>query len=401
MQLQEISRGNILLTGATGVLGSHLLKELLASTDSDVFCVVRAETIEIARQRLHGFLRVYDPQDKLFPEFLARVTPVLGDVTHPTLGLDASTYAELTDSIDVTIHCAANTNLFARMKQIEPINVGGTRNILDFVLKTRAKNLTYISTYTVMGNSSFDASVVFKETDLDIGQTFKYMTYQESKFTAEKMIHAAGKEHGLQWKIIRPGQIFGEARTGNYPQGQTNVSGLFYDIFKTVIESGVALYADTHYDVSPVDYVSRATVHLAMREPATAQTYHLTNPDIKTYSDVIKIVRGFGYPIDIVPQDEYKQLLFNKGLMVNGAEYKSYTTKAFRWWYTREEFEFDFRESCRTVCDATRAVLEPRGIRCPKIDHDLIGTYLEVGIRNQYFPQAPVRVAQRASAASR
>lgn len=395
MQPERVSSEKILLTGATGVLGANLLKELLATTDADVFCLVRAADAAAAKERLHGFLKVYDPQDKLYGEFQTRVTPVLGDIVHENLGLSADDARELADVVDVVIHGAANTNLFARMPKIEPINVGGTKNIIDFTLKTRQKYMVYVSTYTVMGDKTFDRSVIFKESDLDIGQGFKNMTYQQSKFTAEHLIHAAGKERGLQWKVVRPGQIFGESRTGHYPQGQTNVSGLFYDIFKTIIESGVALYSETHYDVTPVDYVSRAIAHLALKEKRMGETYHLTNPDIRTYTDITNVLRDLGYPIDIVPQEEYRHMLFNKGLLVDGVEYKSYTTKAFRWWYTREGF--DFKGSCRTVCDYTRGILEPRGIKCPKIDHDLIGVYIETGIRDNYFPPAPRRQAPAAS----
>lgn len=391
MQPERVTCENILLTGATGVLGANILKELLSTTDADIFCLVRASDKELARERLHQFLKVYDPQDKLHQEFLARVTPVLGDIVHENFGLEDAALHELADTIDVVIHGAANTNLFARMPKIEPINVGGTKTVIEFALKTRQKYMVYVSTYTIMGDKTFDPTIVFKESDLDIGQGFKNMTYQQSKFTAENLVHKAGRERGLQWKIVRPGQIFGEARTGYYPQGQTNVSGLFYDIFKTIIESGVALYSETHYDVTPVDYVARATAHLALKEQRMGETYHLTNPDIRTYTDVTNVLRDIGYQIDIVPQEDYKQMLFNKGLLVDGLEYKSYTTKAFRWWYTREGF--DFNVSCRTVCDQTRALLEPRGIRCPKIDHDLIGVYIESGIRDNYFPRAPSRQA--------
>ena len=389
MQFESLSCGNILLTGATGVLGACVLKELLATTDADIFCLARADSVEAARQRLHQFLRVYDPEDRLYPEFVARVTPVLGDVSLPDLGLSEQMIGELADIIDVTLHGAANTNLFAKMNKIEPINVGGTKNIIDFALRTQQKYLVYVSTYTVMGDKTFDKSVIFKESDLDIGQGFKFMTYQESKFTAEGIVRQAGTERGLKWKIVRPGQIFGDSRTGDYPHGQTNVSGLFYDIFKTIIESGVALYSDTHYDITPVDYVARGLVSLALREKRMNETYHLTNPDIRTYTDITNLIRDLGYHIDIVPQDEYKHMLFNKGLLVNGVEYKSYTTKAFKWWFNRETF--DFRNSCRTVCDYTRSVLEPRGVKCPRLDHDLMGVYIETGVKENYFPPAPIR----------
>lgn len=398
MQLSDLSSENLLLTGATGVLGAHMLKEILATTNCDIYCLVRADTVDAARERLRGLMRVYDPNDTMGSEFEARVIPVLGDISAERLDLSESDYAALADTIGAVLHGAALTNLFARFSKIEPINVGGTRNVIEFALKTRNKYLCYISTYTVMGDRTFDGGLIFRETDYNIGQGFDHMTYQETKFIAEGHVRAAG-ERGLNWKIVRPGQIFGDSATGDYPQGQTNVSGLFYDIFKTVIESGVALYSDTYYDITPVDYVSRATAFLALKDPRVGVTYHLTNPDYTTYTDVIQMVADCGYAINFVPQDEYKRLLLERQLLVDGAEYKSYTTQAFKWWFRREKF--DFRVGAKTDATLARSVLEPRGIRCPRIDPELIGVYIERGVKDRYFPAAPMRVAKDRAAPMR
>lgn len=395
--MSEITCGNVFLTGATGVFGAHFLKELLKSTDCDVYCLVRAQNPAEAMDRVQALLRAYDPDDELADEFHARVIPVLGDVTGERFDLSEKDYAELVEKIDVTVHGAASTNLFARYSKIEPVNVGGTRNMIEFCLKTKQKYLVYISTYTVMGDKTFDGNLVFKESDLDVGQGFEHMTYQESKFNAEKLVRAS-EARGLNFKIIRPGQIFGESATGLYPQGQTNVSGLFYDIFKTIIETGVAIYSETFFDVTPVDYVSRGTAYLALKEPRMGGTYHLTNPHYATYSETTRVISDLGYPIEIVPQEEYKQLLFNRELRHAGSdeEYNSYTTKAFKWWFRKEQF--DFRVSCRTDATIAQSILEPRGIRCPKIDHKLLSVYIERGIKHNYFPppaRMPLRAAQR------
>lgn len=387
------------LTGATGVFGAHFLKELLKSTDCDVYCLVRAASKPEAMERVLGLLKAYDPDGELYDEFQARVIPILGDVTDDRLELSENDYAELAEKIDVTVHGAASTNLFARYSKIEPVNVGGTRNIVEFCLQTKQKYLVYISTFTVMGDKSFDGNLVFRESDLDVGQGFEHMTYQQSKFNAEMLVRSAS-ERGLNWKIIRPGQIFGESGTGLYPQGQTNVSGLFYDIFKTIIETGVAVYSEVFFDVTPVDYVSRGTAYLALKEPRMGGTYHLTNPHNATYSETTRVISDLGYPIEIVPQEEYKALLFNRELRLAGSgsdeEYNSYTTKAFKWWFRKEQF--DFRVGCRTDSTIAKSLLEARGIRCPKIDHKLLSVYIERGIKHNYFPRParmPLRAAQR------
>lgn len=385
MQLPAQTCEHLFLTGATGVLGAHLLKEFLETTDADIYCLVRAESASQAKARLHGFLKVYDPNDLLRFEFDSRVKPVLGDILSPQLGLSDDAYQDLLGRVDLTIHSAAMTNLFASYGKIAPVNVDGTKRVIDFALATASKRLCYISTYTVMGDKTFDRDFIFREAHLDVGQGFEHMTYQKTKFECEVLVRA-GEAQGLVWTIVRPGQIFGESTTGLYPQGQTNVSGLFYDIWKTVIETGVALYSDVFFDVTPVDYVSKATAFLAQSPEAIFGTYHLTNPDERTYTEIIKTIADLGYQIEMVPQEEYKRRLFARSIMVNGSEYKSYTTQAFKWWYRRESFDFSY--SCRTTCELTRSVLEPRGIRCPKLDHRLLGTYIDRGIQLNYFPEA-------------
>jgi polyketide synthase PksN len=381
---QKLCSSNIFLTGATGVLGGHLLKELLQNTKSNIYCLVRAENEELGRLRLLSFLKAYDPKLLLYESFMKRAIPVLGNIAHDKLGMCSKSYRDLTEKIDITIHAAALTNLFLNYRRVEPVNVGGTKNAIQFALHTRQKYLSYVSTYTVMGDKTFDKSVVFKETDFDIGQDFDHMNYQKSKFTAEKLVREATR-HGLLWNIFRPGQIFGEAKTGHYPQGQSNVSGLFYDIFKTVIDTGVALESRTHFDVVPVDYVSQGTLRLTLNTNNFFQTYHFTNPDVKPYNHVIQLIRDFGYPIEVISQSEYKTLLFKNLLTSNGVEYKSSTTSAFKWWFKRENFSFS--ESAITDCTFTAKQLLKSKIVCQNIDSDLIGTYLTQGIRQNYFPK--------------
>jgi thioester reductase-like protein len=374
----------ILLTGATGVLGSHLLKELLATTTAKIFCLTRADDMDHAQERLHEFLKIYDPELHLLEEFRARVTPVIGDIRSENLGLSSDDYLNLQKQIDLTIHAAANTNLLAKYKNIKPINVDGTARVIDFALGTAQKAMSYVSTYTVVGSRGFDGTLVFKETDLDVGQTFEYMSYQQSKFEAEKLVRSAA-ERGLVWKIFRPGQIFGEAETGYYPKGQTQVSGLFYDILKTAIETGVAPRADKYnFDIVPVDYVSRGVIALSLQRTHAFETYHLTNPNRQTFSAVMGVLGELGYPVQLLTPDDFQTVLTQNNIILDGKPYNSNALLAYRRWYLKAGFRFEYSS---VICDEfTANLLNEYGIVCPKIDRDLVGTYVRVGIEDGYFP---------------
>ncbi|MGZ3795736.1 MAG: thioester reductase domain-containing protein [Pseudobdellovibrionaceae bacterium] len=386
----------VFLTGATGVLGARILKDLLQSTSARVFCLTRGEDLAHCQQRVRLFLRVYDREGRLESEFLSRVTVLLGDVTQNRLGLSDEAYTELQSLTDLTIHAAANTSLLLKYKRLEPINVQGTGRVIEFCLGTAAKNLSYVSTYTVMGDKTFDNRVRFQETDYDMGQGFEYMNYQRSKFLAEAMVREA-QERGLKWRIFRPGQIYGDSATGAYPLSETTCTGLFYDLFKTAMDTRVMPESYIHYDVVPVDYVSRGIVALSAGSENLFDVYHLTNPDAKTFSQVMGLLREMGYPIDLLPEEIYKQRLRAGEITKNGQPYTSTMLKAFTLWYFISKISF--YDSAMTDCEFTRSKLEKLGVTCAPIDRKLIETYVHAGIREGYFPMPSHNGNQNAAVA--
>lgn len=383
----ELKSKKILLTGATGVLGAHILKVLLTESDSYIYCIIRAIDQPTAEVRLFSTLKAYGISRDEFTNYLPRIHFILGDISKDLLGQDQETYQQLISEIDFTIHSAASTNLFSKFSKIAANNIDGVKNIIHFSLKTKEKKLCYVSTYTVLGNKIFDEGFIFKEEHLDIGQSFQFMTYQESKFISEKLIHEA-QLLGLQSVIVRPGQIFGESTTGFYPQGQTNVSGLFMDIFKTVLETGIAIHSVAQFDMTPVDYVSRSLIYLALVREDFGKTFHLANPHITPYADIVGLLNELNYEITLVPELKYKELLLNKTLCYKNSTIicNSSTVKAFRWWFNRNIFNFS--KSAIVESTHTASVLKNAQIECPQINEKLLNTYIKHNTESGYFPRA-------------
>jgi thioester reductase-like protein len=386
----------VFLTGATGVLGGRIVKELLQSTSSRIYCLARGKDPVHCQERVRSFLRVYDEENVFESEFLSRVIVLVGDVTQERFGLSEARFAKLQGETDITIHAAANTSLLVKYKRLEPINVQGTARVIEFCLGTVAKSLSYVSTSTVMGDKTFDERVRFREIDYDLGQGFNHMNYQRSKFRAEAMVRAA-QGRGLKWRIFRPGQIYGDSFTGAYPHAATRVTGLFYDLFKTAMDTGIMPEAYIHYDVVPVDYVSRGIVALSAGVENFFDVYHLTNPDAKTFAQVMGLLREIGYPIELIPEELYKQKLRGGEITKNGDPYTSTMLKAFSLWYFISKVSF--YGSAMTDCEYTRATLEKLGVICAPIDRKLIETYVHAGIREGYFPQPSRTDNQKAARA--
>lgn len=376
---------HIFITGVTGVLGGKLLHDLLETTDARIACLVRGDDVEKARARIQYFLQTYDPQGRLTEAFRQRVTPLLGDVTLDRFGLAPEAYDRLAAQTDVTFHAAGKTTLVTFYEALAPINVEGTRRVVDFALQTKHRYMVYVSSFSALGDRLNFNHPPFTEKDLDLGQGYDHLPYQETKYQAEKLIREASAR-GLVWNIFRPGNIMGDGTNGRYPFAEVSVKGVYYDIVKTVIDTGVSMLSPVHWDITPVDYVSAAMVHLALRRPSYRETYHLTNPDVRRYYDVVNSIRDFGYDVRFVPIDEYFRMATERLLRRPGtdAPYESQTLEVFK--YGVEIFgKIHYEESSYAACTYTRSILAPVGIHCPTIA-ELLPIYLQHCIEAGYLP---------------
>lgn len=379
MIANPVSLPPVLLTGATGVLGSRLLLELIRVQRRKVFCLIRADSVEHAGQRLLRAVAIYAYRTPLESEEMARIIPVVGDLTAPDLGLEPRVYRQILTSVAQVINVAANVNLAGMYPELEKINVSGVRRIVAFCQKAQVP-LLHTSSYSVAGMKAFDASVTYHETDYDIGQTFDLYFYPRSKFEGERVVRDAGAQ-GLDFTIARPGNIFGDSETGAYPLQGTTISGIYYSILKTVADTGITLFSDAWADVTPVDYVAKALAVMS-REPFTGQTYHLLNPDRKSFFHLTNNVVDCGYRIKTFPIRDFFDLFKTGRVKVDGAPYVSEFANmgaVFRSYF--ETMQMKAHYATRQTVD----YLGSRGVVCARNDKDLMATYLNYCIEQHYL----------------
>jgi thioester reductase-like protein len=374
---------SVFLTGVTGVLGGRVLYELLRSTPAKIRCLVRAGNGELAKERLANALQIYDVADEFSDALNDRVQPVIGDLSLPRLGLDSRTYDKVLTGLDCVLHIAANVNLVASPASLERINVDGTAQMIELCLEADLP-LVYASTYAVAGKLAWQPGLVFRESDLDVGQDFATLHYARSKFAAEKLIHAAGNK-GLRWVIARPGNIFGDSETGAYPLTSPTVTGIYYDIIKTVTKTGLAMFKPDRLDITPVDYVAEAIVALIFEPGAFGKTFHLVNPDVKAFYEVINLLIDYGYRIRFLPLGEYVELFRKRRVLHQGKAYASFFTAIARHFAKYFDDDRAFFGATFDISNV-QSILEPRGVRCPKIDLELFSSYLEYCIAADYIP---------------
>ena len=261
----------VLLTGATGYLGSHVLRELLRRK-MHVICLVRSE------EKLKEVLQYYFPGEYEYFTYKVRI----GDISEPMLGLEQADYDYLAQKVDMVIHTAANVNHAGNYEDFERTNVQGTQNVIDFCFAANAI-LQHTSTASVHGSGTVAQSnpdATFDEFSLDIGQDHAQNVYIHSKYKAEELVLLA-REQGLSANIFRIGNLTWRMKDGKFQKNakDNGFVGRYKGLMKVRMYSKEI--ADYPIDFTPVDECADAYVRLALHDRVN-NIYNLYNPHIFT-----------------------------------------------------------------------------------------------------------------------
>lgn len=300
------SFNQLLLTGASGFLGIHLLLELLRQNEIKITALVREQDSVAATTRLWQLARFYFPQIDL-EAFQKRVTVISGDIGEERLGLPETDYRLLYERIDTVLHGAALVKHYGHFRDFQRINVDGVRRILQFC---ENKYLMHVSTTSIAGDYAPQsrADLYFDETCLDIGQNLANNAYVQSKLEAEKLIdreiHA-----GLKGTVIRVGNL-----TGRYNDGvfQHNIQeNKFYQVLKAFIHLAAvpASLTGMMLEFTPVDLCTQAIVRLLQIDSRDGRRFHLYNPHRLTLGRLAVTLSELGFPIRRVSDGRFRELL--------------------------------------------------------------------------------------------
>ncbi|MEV7689811.1 thioester reductase domain-containing protein [Streptomyces bungoensis] len=283
----------VLLTGATGFLGSHLLLDLLRHSDAHVYCLVRAADEEAATARLGEQLRSY--RLPWSAEVRRRITVLPGDLRRPRLGLTDERWHTLSHELDSVVGVAAAVDFLRGYRSLRAGNVLGTLTLAELAATGRPKPLHHISSVAVfneVGITSMGEDDPFAHVDRLVSG------YDQSKWAAEVALRRA-RDHGLVVTALRPGGIGGHTKTGAYnPQDLS--SGLIsaFGRFRTVP-------AFRYLNAAPVDWVSRVAAAAICEPDAWGFDYHLTGVP-NTLGDVVRDMALGGMHVRVQDWDEWR-----------------------------------------------------------------------------------------------
>lgn len=292
--MHESSKTYTLLTGATGLLGRYLIRDL-AAHDVPLAVLVRPSRKAAAEDRVNAICEFWRQEQGLE---LPRPVILHGNILDENLGLNPDEREWAAANVRSLIHNAASLSFVSTGRHAEPwrSNIDGTQTVLDFCEDAGIRDFFHVSTAYVAGKRRG----VIRESETNVGQEFGNC-YEESKLQAEELVRNARDDGRLdQLTVFRPGIILGDSKTGF-----TSTFHHFYSALQTAIlinremgqfdftgkanASSVAmpLSGDCRKHFVPVDWVSAVMAHVIANRATHGQTYHLT-PRCPTKISVIR-----------------------------------------------------------------------------------------------------------------
>jgi dihydroflavonol-4-reductase len=177
----------VMLTGATGFLGGHILERLLADS-VEVAAVVRSQSAANA--------------------LVARgVTAIVGSLEDPLVIGDA-----LREPTDCVFHVAADTSTWRGNEERQTrTNVGGTRNVLAAAQAAGVRRFVHTSSVSAFGQQE----ATLTERSPRLGKE-SWINYERTKAIAEELVLEADSKAGIEAVVLNPAHILGPGDTHNW-----------------------------------------------------------------------------------------------------------------------------------------------------------------------------------------
>ncbi len=354
---EQTETKHVLLTGANGFLGVHLLQELLDQTTAVIHCVVRGKNAEELYEKMQTTLTQFGMATSLENP---RIRLVRGDLTQPHIGMDPSLWDFMLENCDAIYHNGSLVNHIYHYQMLKPANVNSTIELIKLATNGKSKRFHYIS--TLSAGSQFNAEGSLLETGPG-NKPAATSGYQLSKWVSEKLLLRA-LENGLKVTIFRPGNI-----TGNLQTGAThflNNNALLF--LKSCLQLGVAPLWETHIDMTPVDMLSQAIVKLSLQANLTQNIFNLANPNLLSWKTYFTLVQQHGFNLQLVSPEEWMERL--KNITEENALYP------LRELYLENPELGKIGPRYQFENTASQKLLEKLGVSYPKHVSDMVGLYL-------------------------
>lgn len=375
-----------LLTGATGLVGRYLVRDLLLN-EHNLAVVVRPSKRQTPVERMEEILQHWE---KELGRALPRPVVLSGNICDPGFGFSDEDAAWVRQHCDSIIHSAAILEFYGKDRAGEPwrTNLDGTRHMIALCRDLQIHDINYVSTAYVAG---IQEGVVIKEDSLSAGQTFRN-DYEESKFLAESLVREIDFTDKVT--VYRPAVIAGDSRTGytNTYHGiylYLRLMALMIPALPTAPDGKkhtnirLRMTGEERRNIIPVEWVSAVMTRLFLTPETRGLTFHIAPETPITSEEIIRYCGEYFNSVgaefcgnrpemfdDVNRDEDEDQWMFERLYKENMETYAP---------YERTDNVFDLTNTKRFAGD----------IVCPQFDRTVMHRYIEYGNEDRWGKRRP------------
>ncbi len=248
-----------LVTGATGLLGSHIVEKLTA-----------------AGQPARALVRP-GSDGSLLASWGTQIAP--GDVTDP------ASLQEAFKGVRTVYHAAAQVGDWGHWDRFVAVTIQGTANMLEAARRAGVKRFLHISSISTYGHPDGDGLVLDETAPLGVG-LYKWSYYSRAKVEAEKLVRAAHQRGEVPMTVVKPSWLYGPRDRASMPR-----------LIRAIRAGKAKLVGQgtNRLNLTHAANEAEGCILAACNEKALGETYNLSNDGVITQAEYLnKIAECIG-----------------------------------------------------------------------------------------------------------
>ena len=304
----------VFLTGATGFLGSYLVKDVLDRTAKTVKLIAHVRGVKDPQAGLARLRRSLQGYGLWNDKWAGRLSTVVGDLSQPQLGIDDASWKTLAQEVDVVIHNGATVHWVKRYQDMMASNVLSTVYAMRLCNEGKPKSFAFVSSTSVLDTDYYiklsedqtrtGQGAVLESDDMNGSRSGLGTGYGQSKWVSEQLVREAGKR-GLLGSVVRPGYILGDSETG-----VCNVDDFLVRMLKGCVQLSARPHIVNTVNAVPVNHVARVVVAAALNPlPGGVHVVHVTAHPRLRMNEYLAILEYYGYTTPEITYGQWKDEL--------------------------------------------------------------------------------------------